>query len=101
MKILFKLFLLVTFLVLPKISLCQDSKERKAVKEINKKKEKSQEEVERELIQRHLKLQQKKTRKTIKKSLREAERRKKGKPPRPWWNRRFNRKQHKKRRNRK
>ena len=36
----------------------------------------------------------------MKKSLREAERRKKGKAPQPWWDRWFGRKQQKKRRKR-
>ena len=92
--------LLALLLNLPQISFSQDAKERKAVSDLNKQKEKSQEEVEKELVNRHLKIQQKATRKRIKRSLREAERRKKGKPPRPWWERRFKRKQQKKRRKR-
>ena len=45
-------------------------------------------------------MQQKETRKRIKRSLREAERRKKGKHPEPWWDRWFSGKQQKKRRKR-
>ncbi len=92
--------LLALLLNLPQISFSQDAKERKAVSELNKQKEKSQEEVEKELVNRHLKIQQKATRKRIKRSLREAERRKKGKHPQPWWDRWFNSKQQKKRRKR-
>ena len=92
--------LLALLLNLPQISFSQDAKERKAVSELNKQKEKSQEEVEKELVNRHLKIQQKATRKRIKRSLREAERRKKGKHPQPWWDRWLNSKQQKKRRKR-
>ena len=92
--------LLSLFLNFPQTSFSQDSKERQAVDELNKQKEKSQEEVEKELVNRHLKIQKKATRKRIKRSLREAERRKKGKHPQPWWDRWFNSKQQKKRRKR-
>ncbi len=100
MKRLFFIHLMCIFIVFPEIAFSQDVKERKAVDEINKKKQQSQEEVEKELIKGHLKIQQKATRKRIKRSLREAERRKKGKSPYPWWDRWFNRKQQKKRRKR-
>ena len=92
--------LLSLLLNLPHISFSQDVKERKALSELKKQEEKSQEEVEKELINRHLKIQQKTTRKRIKRSLREAERRKRGKHPQPWWDRWLNSKQQKKRRKR-
>ena len=71
--------LLALLFHLPQTSFSQDSKERQAVDELNKQKAKSQEEVEKELVNRHLKIQKRATRKRIKRSLREAERRKKGK----------------------
>lgn len=73
---------------------------QKAVEKAEKNKEKhkkSQEEIQKELIKRHLKIQDKETRKRIKRSKREAERRKKGKPPVPWYRRIFQHKQSKKR----
>ena len=94
------LLLFSLLLNVPKISFSQDSKERQALEELDKKKGKSQDEVQRELIKHHLKIQKKATRKRIKKSRREAERRKKGKHPDLLWNRWFGRKQQKKRRKR-
>lgn len=56
------------------------------------KQKKSQEEIEKEGKKRHLAIQDKETRKRMKRSLREAERRKKGKNPIPWYRRVFQKK---------
>lgn len=81
--------------ITPNISFGQKAVEKA---EKNKKKnQKSQEELQKKLIKRHLKIQDKETRKRIKRSKREAERRKKGKAPVPWYRRIFERKQSKKR----
>jgi hypothetical protein len=56
-----------------------------------KKKKGGQEQAEKELYERHLSIQKKETRKRIKRSLKEAERRKKGKNPNPWYERMFRR----------
>lgn len=66
-------------------------------KELDKDKNKSQDEIRKELKKRHLAGQSKETRKRIKRSRREAERRKKGKNPHPWWERMFRKKRKKKR----
>ncbi len=62
-----------------------------------KKHKKSQEQLEKEGAKRHLEIQDKATRKRIKRSLKEAERRKKGKNPVPWYRRMFRQKPKKKR----
>lgn len=62
-----------------------------------KKQKKSSEKAEEEARERHLKIQDKETRKRMKRSLKEAERRKKGKNPVPWYRRIFNKKRKKRR----
>lgn len=87
-------------MAIPENSFAQDEREKKAVEEKDKKKEKSQDEIRKELMKRHLAGQSKDTRKRMKRAKREAERRMKGKHPQPWWDRWFSRKQQTKRRKR-
>ena len=72
-------------------------KSEKKVEKNKEKQKKSQEQLQKEGIKRHLKIQDKETRKRIKRSRREAERRKKGKPPVPWYRRMFQHKHNKRR----
>jgi hypothetical protein len=58
---------------------------------------KGQEQMEEEGKKRHFEIQDKATRKRMKRSLKEAERRKKGKTPVPWYKRMFRKKSKKKR----
>lgn len=88
----------VFFFAAAQPSIAQDERERKVKREMDNKKNTSQEELREELIKRHRAGQTKETRKRIKRSKREAKRRKQGKNPVPWWERMFRRKKHRKKR---
>mgnify|MGYP003688938243 CR=1 FL=1 len=90
------LFLLL--LSVPTNSLAQDERETEARKDLDNKKTTDQGELRKELIKKHRAGQTKETRKRIKRSKREAKRRKQGKNPVPWWNRMFRSKKRKKKR---
>ena len=84
-------------------SSAQDEKEKKALEKAEDRKTemnggKTQDEIREELIKRHRSGQSKETLKRMKRSKREAERRKKGKNPKPWWERMFRKKRRKKKR---
>lgn len=88
-------FSLFVLSVTPQVGFAQ-----KAVKKAEKNKEKqkkSQEEVEEELKKRHLQIQDRKTRVRMKKSAKEADRRKRGLHPEPWFHRVFRGKRTKRR----
>lgn len=96
-KIIGLLGLFIFLLAVPQASFAQDERETEARAELDNKKQKSEEEIRKLMTKRHLAGQSKETRKRIKRSLREAERRKKGKSPQPWYDGIFRRKQGKKR----
>ncbi len=96
-KIIALLSLFIFFLAVPQVLFAQDERETEARAELDNKKQKSEEEIRRLMTKRHLAGQSKETRKRIKRSLREAERRKKGKNPQPWYDGVFRRRQGKKR----
>jgi len=82
------------------VNIPQTSAQTKQIKKQEKRQEKqkkSQEQSEEEGKKRHLAIQDKATRKRIKRSLKEAERRKEGKTPVPWYKRMFRKKPKKKR----
>jgi hypothetical protein len=90
-------FLLFTFLM---VNIPQVSAQTKQIKKQEKRQEKqkkSQEQLEEEGKEHHFSIQDKETRKRMKRSLKEAERRKKGKSPVPWYKRIFRKKPKKKR----
>ena len=90
-------FLLILFsLSITQVGNAQTKEQEKQEKRQEKNK-KSQEELEKEARKRHLEIQSKETRKRMKRSLREAERRKKGKNPIPWYRRIFQKKRRTKR----
>lgn len=91
------LLFLFVMCAIPQNGFAQDERETEAREKIDKKKEKSQDEIRKELIKRHLKGQSKETRKRMKRAKREAERRKKGLHPKPWWERMFGTKKKSKR----
>ena len=96
-KIIALLSLFIFFLAVPQVLFAQDERETEARAELDNKKQKSEEEIRKLMTKRHLAGQSKETRKRIKRSLREAERRKKGKNPQPWYDGVFRRRQGKKR----
>jgi hypothetical protein len=96
-KIIALLGLFTFLLAVPQASIAQDERETEARAELDNKKQKSEEEIRKLMTKRHLAGQSKETRKRIKRSLREAERRKKGRSPQPWYDGMFRRKQGKKR----
>ena len=86
-----KITLLISFLFLSIIvsPVYSQTKEIDKQEKRQEKKKGNQADAEKELSKRHLSIQQKETRKRIKRSLKEAERRKKGKNPNPWYERIF------------
>lgn len=92
------LSLFALLLSVPTDSFGQDEREKKVRKELDDKKTTNQDELRAELIKRHRAGQSKETRKRIKRSKREAKRRKKGKNPVPWWERMFRSNKRKKKR---
>ena len=90
------LFLLL--LSIPVNTYGQDEREVKARKDLDDKKSSDQEGLRKELIKKHRAGQTKETRRRIKRSKREAKRRKQGKNPIPWWDRIFRSKKRKKKR---
>ena len=89
-------FILFLGLGISSPSLAQTKQVEKQEKK-QKKHKKTQEELEKEAIKRHKKIQTKAVQKRMKRSLREAERRKKGKNPIPWYSRIFPKKRKKRR----
>jgi hypothetical protein len=87
------LFLLL--LSIPTTTYGQDERETKARKDLDNKKTTDQDGLRKELIKKHRAGQTKETRKRIKRSKREAKRRKQGKNPVPWWDRMFRSKKRK------
>ncbi|MFT6716851.1 MAG: nicotinamide riboside kinase [Saprospiraceae bacterium] len=94
-KISYFLLFMFLFVNVPQIS--AQTKEIKKQEKRQEKHKKSQEQLEKEGKKRHLEIQDKETRKRMKRSLKEAERRKKGKNPVPWYRRVFRKKPKKKR----
>lgn len=93
-KIYFFLICSVLFFNMP--TAMSQTKEIRKQEKRQEKQHKSAEQAEKEGKKRHLEIQSKETRKRMKRSLREAERRKKGKNPVPWYRRMFQRKPKKK-----
>ena len=85
-------FLLLLFILGTGSTGYSQTKEIEKQEKRQEKKKKSQDEIEKEGKKRHLEIQDKETRKRMKRSLREAERRKKGKNPVPWYRRIFKKK---------
>jgi len=92
------LSLFVLLLSIPTTSVAQDEREKKVRKDLDNKKTTDQDALRKELIKRHRSGQSKETRKRIKRSRREAKRRKQGKNPVPWWERMFRSNKRKKKR---
>jgi hypothetical protein len=87
------LFLLL--LSVPISTYAQDERETKARADLDNKKTTDQDQLRKELIKKHRAGQTKETRKRIKRSKREAKRRKQGRNPVPWWDRIFRSKKRK------
>jgi hypothetical protein len=92
------LSLFVLLLSIPITSPAQDEREKKVRQDLDNKKITNQDQLRSELIKRHRAGQTKETRKRIKRSKREAKRRKQGKSPVPWWERIFRSNKRKKKR---
>lgn len=90
-------FLIIVFFFGAVNATYAQTKEIEKQEKRQEKQKKSQEEAEKEAKERHLAIQDKATRKRMKRSLREAERRKKGKNPIPWYRRIFKKKKKTKR----
>ena len=93
---LISLFLLL--LSIPATSYAQDEREKKARNNLDEKKSSDQDGLRKELIKKHRAGQTKETIRRIKRSKREAKRRKQGRNPIPWWDRVFRFKKRKKKR---
>lgn len=93
---LISLFLLL--LSIPATSYAQDEREKKARNDLDEKKSSDQGGLRKELIKKHRAGQTKETIRRIKRSKREAKRRKQGRNPIPWWDRVFRFKKRKKKR---
>lgn len=89
-------FALFVIAIVPQTAQAQTKGQKKAEKN-KKEQKKSQEEVEAELKKRHLRIQDRKTRVRMKKSAKEADRRKRGLHPEPWFHRVFRGKRSKRR----
>ena len=90
------IFLLL--LSIPASSYAQDERETKARNDLDEKKSSDQDGLRKELIKKHRAGQTKETIRRIKRSKREAKRRKQGRNPIPWWDRVFRFKKRKKKR---
>ena len=93
---LISLFLLL--ISIPVTSHAQDERETKARNNLDEKKSSDQDGLRKELIKKHRAGQTKETIRRIKRSKREAKRRKQGRNPIPWWDRMFRVKKRKKKR---
>ena len=93
---LISLFLLL--LSIPATSYAQDEREKKARNNLDEKKSSDQDGLRKELVKKHRAGQTKETIRRIKRSKREAKRRKQGRNPIPWWDRVFRLKKRKKKR---
>ena len=97
-KIIQLISLFILLLSIPVNSYAQDERETKARSDLDQKKSSDQDGLRKELIKKHRAGQTKETIRRIKRSKREAKRRKQGRNPIPWWDRMFRFQKRKKKR---